>query len=363
MPSTTTATSSSAGRSLRSRWCPAAPTPDPVQSVALSGDGRYLAWLGLDDMVHRYDFVADRTDLSFAATKDSYIAGVSADGVLVASRSGVSLRDAAGGVAVPVRGDLDGWASDVAGDLVVVNDALDRSSLYDVSDGTARPTETFPGSAALGPYAERVAVIVPEARDRARVEVWDGGTLAPVTGLDDVVPTAVRWADETTLLVTGGSGLYACHIDLRCGRLPVDGVARHRRVSQLPSTQSTMTCRCSGEIAPPRTTVLETCSCSKSPSSGSPPPPPPTRGRGRRSSRSRWSGRWRGSRPRSGRSSRAAPAASVQARMASACAIRGSSVAGSESPLDSGSSSPQPVRVRASSSAAGRVLRRCMAED
>lgn len=201
-----------------------APTPDPVQSVALSGDGRYLAWLGLDDMVHRYDFVADRTDLSFAATKDSYIAGVSADGVLVASRSGVSLRDAAGGVAVPVRGDLDGWASDVAGDLVVVNDALDRSSLYDVSDSTARPTETFPGSAALGPYAERVAVIVPEARDRARVEVWDGGTLAPVSGLDAVVPTAVRWADETTLLVAGGTGLYACHIDLRCGRLPVDGV-------------------------------------------------------------------------------------------------------------------------------------------
>ena len=144
-----------------------APTPDPVQSVALSGDGRYLAWLGLDDMVHRYDFVPDRTDLSFAATKDSYIAGVSADGVLVASRSGISLRDAAGGVAVPVRGDLDGWASDVAGDLVVVNDALDRSSLYDVSDGTARPTETFPGSAALGPHAERVAVIVPEgARPR-----------------------------------------------------------------------------------------------------------------------------------------------------------------------------------------------------
>ncbi len=37
---------------------PGAPTPDPVQSVALSGDGRYLAWLGLDDMVHRYDLVA-----------------------------------------------------------------------------------------------------------------------------------------------------------------------------------------------------------------------------------------------------------------------------------------------------------------
>ena len=105
-----------------------------------------------------------------------------------------------------------------------MNESVDRSSLYDVSDGTARPTETFAGSAALGPYAERVAVIVPEPADRARVEVWDGGTLTPVTGLDDVVPHAVRWADETTLLVAGGSGLYACGIDLHCGRLPVDGV-------------------------------------------------------------------------------------------------------------------------------------------
>ena len=67
-------------------------------------------------------------------------------------------------------------------------------------------------------------MIVPEPADRARVEVWDGGTLSPVTGLGDVVPHAVRWADETTLLVAGGSGLYACGIDLRCGRLPVDGV-------------------------------------------------------------------------------------------------------------------------------------------
>jgi hypothetical protein len=65
-------------------------------------------------------------------------------------------------------------------------------------------------------------VIVPDERDRARVEVWDGGTLMLVTGLGDVVPTAVRWADETTLLVQGLRGLYACDIDLRCGRRPVE---------------------------------------------------------------------------------------------------------------------------------------------
>ena len=202
---------------------PGAPTPDPVQSVALSGDGRYVAWLGLDGMMHRYDLEADREDLEFSVAQDSFVAGVSADGVLVASRSGISLRDAAGGVAIPVQGDLDGWASDVAGDLVVVNESLDRSRLYDLSEGSAQLVETFPGSAVLGPYAERVAVIVPESADRARVEVWDGGTLMPVSGLDGVIPTAVRWADETTLLVTGRDALYACDIELKCGRLPVDG--------------------------------------------------------------------------------------------------------------------------------------------
>jgi hypothetical protein len=201
----------------------ASPVPGPVQSVALSGDGRYLAWLDLDDQVHRYDLDAGREDVTFAATAGSYVAGVSADGVLVASRSGLSLRVAAGGVAVPLEGDGDGWASDVAGDLVTVDESPERSRLYDLSSVSARLVETFGGSAALGPNAERVAVIVPEPRDRARVEVWDGGTLMPVTGLGDVVPTAVRWADETTLLVQAVRGLYACDVDLRCGRLPVDG--------------------------------------------------------------------------------------------------------------------------------------------
>jgi hypothetical protein len=199
------------------------PVPGPVQSAALSGDGRYLAWLDIDGVVHRYDLDAKAEDLSFSVTPDAYVAGVAADGVLVFEGGRLSLRDGEASIPVPVQADGFSYASDVAEHLVVVNDGDGQSLLYDVSDGRARLLETFSGVAVLGPRAERVAVIVPEPADRARVEVWDGGTMLGVTGLDDVVPTAARWADETTLLVAGHDRLYACDIDLRCERLPVEG--------------------------------------------------------------------------------------------------------------------------------------------
>ena len=93
-----------------------------MQSVALSGDGRYLAWLGLDNMVHRYDLRGGSEDLAFAVSDNTYIAGVAAGGVLVAEPGGLSLRDADGEVPIPVASDGDGWASDVARDLVTVTD-------------------------------------------------------------------------------------------------------------------------------------------------------------------------------------------------------------------------------------------------
>ncbi len=205
----------------------ASPVAGAVQSVALSGDGRYLAWLDLDDEVHRYDLVADREDVTFDVGTDGYVAAVGERGVLAFTDGALVLRDANGSIPIPVQNDGFSYSSDLARDLVTVNDGDGRSQLYDVSSGTARLVETFEGEAAIGPFAERVAVIVPEARDRARVEVWDGGTRLPVTGLGDVIPTFVRWAGETTLLVDGEqAGLFACDIDLRCARLPVSGDVR-----------------------------------------------------------------------------------------------------------------------------------------
>ena len=205
----------------------ASPVHGAVQSVALSGDGRYLAWLDLDDAVHRYDLVADREDVTFGVGRDGYVAGVGEHGVLAFTDGRLVLRDGHRSIPVPIQNDGFSYSSDLARDLVVVGDSDGRSLLYDVSTGAARLVETFQGEAAIGPFAERVAVIVPEPRDRAHVEVWDGGSLVPVTGLDGVVPVAVRWAGETTLLVDAGvEGLYACDIDLRCGRLPVTGDAR-----------------------------------------------------------------------------------------------------------------------------------------
>jgi hypothetical protein len=199
------------------------PVSGPVQSVALSGDGRYLAWIDLDDVAHRYDLEAGVEDVTFPVAQDAYVSSVAENGVLVFSDGRLSLRDNEGSIRIPVQNDGFSYHADVARDLVVVNDSDDQSQLYDVSDGTARLLEALPGHTTLGPYGERAAVIVPDPDDRAHVEVWDGGTLTPVRGLDGVRPSAVRWADETTLLVSDDRALYACDIDLRCDRLPVNG--------------------------------------------------------------------------------------------------------------------------------------------
>lgn len=203
------------------------PVAGAVSSVALSGDGRYLGWLDLAGTARRLDLKAGRVDLRVEVGANSAVTSVGADGLLVSEDGELSLLGDADGtrVPVPVQGDGYGVASDVAMGRVLVQDRDGASRLYDVSGGSARLEETFDGSAELGPYAERVAVLAEEAGDGSGLTVWDGEVL-PVTGIGGRVEQ-VRWADETTLLVSvrGGDGpsLYACDLDLRCSVLPVEG--------------------------------------------------------------------------------------------------------------------------------------------
>ena len=205
-----------------------APTGDPVGAAVLSGDGRYLAWQA-DGVVTVRDEKADR-EQTYEAAPNTAVVAVGAAGVLLSEDGDLVLRDGDAAIAVPTTGDGYGVASQLAQDLVMVVDRDDTSRLYDVSGGSAALLETLPGTAELGPYGERLAVLTGDPVDLRVLEVGPGGSGVRVQGLDGIVPDQVRWAGETTLLVSGRDtadvpGLYACDIEMVCRQLPVDGEA------------------------------------------------------------------------------------------------------------------------------------------
>ncbi|GAA1156283.1 hypothetical protein [Nocardioides aquiterrae] len=207
------------------------PVPGPVQSAALSGDGRYLAWMDLQDTVTVYDLKAGQVDLRVDVPRSGYVAAVSADGVLVAENAGLVLHAATGEVAVPTPGVGGSWGAQLAGGRVLVAGPSGESSVYDVGSGTARRIAVLPGGwGALAPDGATAATIEIAPDDSATVDLWDGRGTRSLRGLDGV-PEQVRFADEGTLLVQtrgGSSGLWSCSTDDgTCGALPVpDGTFR-----------------------------------------------------------------------------------------------------------------------------------------
>ncbi|HET9420264.1 MAG TPA: hypothetical protein VFO49_03935 [Nocardioides sp.] len=203
------------------------PVTGPVQRIVMSGDRRYLAWTDRDDVLHRYDLEAGREDWQLQLTVDDFLTAVGDEGVLLATQGGLTLRDPDSSLDLPVTGDGFPTSAQLAHGQVLVNDRDGRARLYDVRQGAAQPVTELPGAGTLGPFGERVAAIVADPEDRSHLEVWDGEPLDPPTGLDGINPLELRWADEQTLLVYGSRQgtleLYACDIELRCGRLPVDG--------------------------------------------------------------------------------------------------------------------------------------------
>jgi hypothetical protein len=199
------------------------PVDTAVESVALSGDGRFVAW-NADGKVTLRDNLGGQEN-TFAAGPNTYVAAVGADGVLVSEDGDLVLRSGQQTVHVPTVDGGYGWAAQLANGFVLVPDRDGRSRLYDVRPGRAELVATVDGAGELGPYGERVATLPQDPDTGGELGVWDG-TVRPVTGLDGSAD-AVRWADETTLLVSAHLGttsaLYACDIDLRCGRLPVEG--------------------------------------------------------------------------------------------------------------------------------------------
>lgn len=196
------------------------PVTGPVEAVVLSGDGRYLGWTDRSDVAHRYDLKAGREDLRLSGLAGSSVVGVGDGGVLLRSADGLVVRDADSAVQVPASDEGSGASPQLAYGHVLVPDGDGTSRLYDLAV-PEEPVAVMDGVGVLGPYAERVAL-----RGETGLEVWDGGTVTPVSGLE-AGPDQVRWADETTLLVSAhddaGASLWVCDIELACARLPVAG--------------------------------------------------------------------------------------------------------------------------------------------
>lgn len=191
------------------------PDPGPVQSAALSGDGRYLAWITLDDDLVVYDLKAERRISSLEVGRNAYVTSVSDRGALVSVNGDVWLFGDGTNVHVPTKGDGYGWLSDVAGDYASVADRDDVTRIYDVTrlteDGTtAKLVDSVPGTGRLAPYARGVVSV-----HGSTAQLWptdaEPRTL-PVAG----APQSAGWLDEDYALVTsaeaGGTTIYLCPV-------------------------------------------------------------------------------------------------------------------------------------------------------
>ncbi|MFC4787041.1 hypothetical protein ACT8ZV_21375 [Nocardioides sp. MAHUQ-72] len=208
------------------------PVADAVQSVALSADGRYLAWMDLQHTVTVFDVKADRVQFRVDVPRTSYVSAVSAEGVLVSEDVDLVLHTPSGETQVPTQEAGDSWGAQLAMGRVLVAGPAGSTSVYDLSSGTAERIAVLPGvSPTLASYAAAAATIEPTADDAsAVVHVWDGERVHELRGLDGV-PQEVRFEEaggevDGLLVVThgGAHGLWSCSAtELTCVALPVPG--------------------------------------------------------------------------------------------------------------------------------------------
>lgn len=179
------------------------PVEGAVQSVALSGDGRWLAWLDLEGTVTVRDLKADAVVRSFEAAENSYVASVSEGGVLISEDGALVLKTTERDVEVPTAEGGYGWQSDVAGDRVAVMDRDGVTRVYDVSGEVAELEVEVPGSGRLAPYG---ASVVTAHLGGPAVRLWTADRLSPLVALDGGERAeSVGWLDEDHAVVTSGS--------------------------------------------------------------------------------------------------------------------------------------------------------------
>jgi WD40 repeat protein len=195
------------------------PATGPVQSVALSADGRWLAWLDLEDVVTVYDLKAGVETQSVEVRRSGYVTSVSDRGVLV-SEGGRLMLYGAKDVEVPTMADGYGWLSDTAGDLASVADRDDVTRVYDVTEkdpetGVAKLVTEIPGTGRLSAYGKAVVTVSSSERTDGTAWLWTDNSATELAGLHGLLQTA-GWLDEDYALVTSGDNsgttIYLCPV-------------------------------------------------------------------------------------------------------------------------------------------------------
>ncbi|MGH3345951.1 MAG: WD40 repeat domain-containing protein [Nocardioides sp.] len=207
------------------------PVEGAVQSAALSDDGRYLAWVTLDEEVVVYDLAADEVawKVDGSGGDSRYLVDVTADGVLISDWNELTVwRPDGSGTDVQPTGGTSGLESQLTPGRLLVSGSGGDSTLFALDGSGARELRSFEGVAAIAPDGERVVTF---AEEGTGASMWDAAAgRRPFGGLDGVHISAARWVDDGSesglVLVTGSrdqsSHLWSCDpVALECGTLPI----------------------------------------------------------------------------------------------------------------------------------------------
>ena len=177
------------------------PISGPVDSIAMSGDGRYVAWRDLDGRLTTLDLKSGSRK-SQDDVDDGSVMSVGDAGVLLSDGRQVFL-ETPGGQRVDVPGPG------------VAQPTLAQQSMLSVSDGRNTWVEELrgsrlvrldvvEGSGTLAPDGRSMFVVRTTPDDRTTLLHWTPEGIAPLTGLTGYFEQ-LSWVDERTALVAGGA--------------------------------------------------------------------------------------------------------------------------------------------------------------
>lgn len=199
------------------------PVQGPVVSIAMSGDGRWLAWRDLADHLTTYDQKAG-TRSTRDLDDDGSVVAVSGVGVLMSTGDGLTInsRDASTEVVLPAR-----WTGDVSAsqqDLISTTDEQNGTSIYRVNAASGlERLDDVEGTGVLAPDGNSMASVRTTPDDRTTVWLWTPDRQRQLTGLHGTADS-VAWQDERTVLVTTGEQLWSCQTETAtCGLLRTGG--------------------------------------------------------------------------------------------------------------------------------------------